>query len=231
MRMFPVMFGGGPDEPQKAYNLLLAAEGIGGSASNQDGIDGLWRRSRAVGLSAATSANRRAINNAWPFLATDLLPYYERVLGVEPAPGQSETDRRNVVAPLWPAKASAIVRDMAAELRRIDPRFVILSVDPSQSVVDYGGRSFGTVGEFWMKGIGQDGAFTNVANSAVAYFSTHYVLRVRLPVTTPSQAELTSIRTARRRLRSMLPSWCDFTITCSTGFLCDTSHLDVTGLS
>jgi hypothetical protein len=225
MRMFPVMLGGGYDEPQKAYRVLLAAEGIGGSADNQDGIDGLWRRSRAVGLSAATSANRRACLNAWPFLVTDLLPYYERVLGVTVPPGQSDTDRRAVVAALWPAKASAIVKDMLSELKRIDSRFSLLTEDPLQSVTDYGGRAFGP-----MSGV-SEATFGGLNFSSVGFYSTHYIIRVLLPVGIPSAVDNLSMRTAAARLRTMLPSWCDFTITTSTGFLCDTSPLDTTGMN
>jgi hypothetical protein len=216
VRLFPLRFGGGYDEYQKAFRVLKSAEGIGGSAASDYGIDGLWRRSRALALSCATSAYRRAINNAWPRTCTDLLPYYERALKIVPAAGAAEADRRDRVASLWPAKSSAIQSDMVAELKRIDSRFSILQVDDSRQIVGMDGCSFGSG---WYSKLG--------------LFTTRYVLRVQFTVghTPLTASERISIDSASRRLRAMLPSWWDFTITTTTGFLAGVSPLGTTGLN
>jgi hypothetical protein len=214
VRLFPLRFGGGYDEYQKAFRVLKSAEGIGGSAASDYGIDGLWRRSRALSLVCATSAYRRAINNGWPQSCTDMLPYYERCLGIVPAPDATEADRRDMVVSQWPAKASSIQRDILARLQRVDSRFAIIQVDDSVSHVSHDGSSFGTWG-----------------CSQMAFFTTRYILRVSFPVghTPLTNVELAQIDQAKRVLRDSLPSFWDFTITTSSRFLCGVSPLGLTG--
>lgn len=204
------------DEVEKAYRVLRSAEGKGGSASSEDGIDGLWRRSIALGLACATSAYRRAICNSNPRTATDTIPYYERCLGVIPPVEASETERREVVVAEWPAKASAIQRDIREQLKRIDSRFDIIQPNDSYSHVSHDGEVFGTWGI-----------------SGMALFTTRYTLRVRFNVghTPLTNTERTQLEQAKRKLRDTLPPFWGFTITTSTGFLCGVSPLGTTGVS
>lgn len=227
MRTLPFQLGGGLDEPQKAYAMLRAAEGIGGSAPNEYGIDGLWRRARALVLAAAGSPYRRAILNAFPHLATDLIPYYERLLGLRPAPGETETDRRNAAAAAWIAKASAAIPDILSTLQAIDSRFSIIPVSDDNHTYSHDGRWFGGLDPL-------EPAFGVPNVSLVAGYTTRYILRVRFSVGRVGKllpSERNALAAANSKLRVLLPPWWDWTITTSTGFLCDTSPMDITGLS
>lgn len=225
MRLFPLRFGGGYDEYQKAFRVLKSAEGIGGSAQSDDGIDGLWRRSRALALACGTSAYRRAINNAFPRLATDLLPYYERVLGVRPTPAQDDTQRREVVDGLWTAHASALMTDITTELQRIDSRFSIIYIAESKSKTSHSGGHYADGPVIF-------GGSTFKDCAQFGYFTTRSILRVRFAVghTPMLPSEVRKMNSAKAKLRAILPSSWDFTITTSSGFLAGVSPLGTTGL-
>jgi hypothetical protein len=227
VRTFPFLFGGSLDEPQKAYAVLRSAEGIGGFASNEYGIDGLWRRARALALAAAGSPYRRAISNAFPFLATDLIPYYERLLGLRAAPDSTETDRRNAVAAAWIAKASAALPDILAELQAIDARSSLIPVSDDNHITSHDGR--------WLGGLDPSEPTFGTPNVALtAAYTTRYILRVRFANSRVGKllpSERIIMAAAKSKLRALLPPWWDWTITTSTGFLCDTSPMDITGLS
>lgn len=227
MRSFPFFLGGGPDENDKAYRTLRSAVGVGGSATEDGGIDGLWRRAKAKGLAAGDSAIRRAILNFFPQSSTDTIPYYERILGIYPGPGSTLTDRRNTVFALWPAKTSARYADVQTALRRIDSRFTVLRVPDTQRTTARTGRCLAPHAG------SSEPAYGTRHSSALARSSNRTTYRVRLDV--GSQRKLTvternSVRQAKARLRVMLPSWCSFTITTTTGFVLGTSPLTTTGL-
>lgn len=231
MRTFPFLLGGGLDEPQKTYRMLRKAEGVGGSAPNEQGIDGLWRRARAIGLSAATSAYRRAILNTFPHKATDLIPYYERLYGLHPSPDATEADRRAAIVLADIAKASAAIPDVLAELQAIDSRFELITTSESDQTYSQDGRWFGgiAVTEPAFHGVpGAGGA------SIAAQYTTRYVLRILFDVgytgaLNPGDRALKAAADAK--LRVLMPPWWDWSITTSTGFVLDSSPLDITGLS
>jgi hypothetical protein len=227
--LMPLQCGGGPDEPTKAYLVLRSAVGVGGSAPDDSGIDGLWRRSRALGLAAGTSATRRAFCNAFPFLATDLLPHYERSLALFAAPGAAEGDRRAAVAAMWPTKSSAVISDVASELRRIDARFTFESTPESQTTSCQGGRWFDSLD-------GSEGpAFGGMGYSQLAGPTTRYRVTAFLVVDDPgalTPADERAVISAQQRLRALLPSWEGFDVSIAAdGFTLDESPLDWTVLS
>lgn len=227
----PLHLGGEPHEAAKAYRSLKSAEGVGGSARDETGIDGLWRRSRAFGMAAGTSAYRRAVVNAFPHLATDLLPYYERRLGITPAPGSSEAERQAEVAALWPAKASNVWADIEAELKRIDARFVLVPMNDDMTSSSHPGRYLAP-----HPGASEE-AFGGKGYSDFAYYTSRFHLTVSLPVGALANETRRLIDTARRRLRNMLPAhWTFRTITNTdggaggTGFILGVSPLGFTAM-
>jgi hypothetical protein len=230
--LLPLQCGGGPDDPTRVYLVLRSAVGQGGSAVDDSGIDGLWRRSRALGLSAATSATRRAFCNAWPFLSTDLLPHYERTLGIVLDSGASEDERRKAVAAMWPAKSSAVCLDVENELKRIDPRFTFELVPEILTTTSWDGRWFGSI-----EG-GEAPVFVAGGNnySELAGPTTRYMATAFLPVDDPgllTKQDERSFQLGTMRLRAMLPSWEGFEVSLSVpsdGFLLDWSLMDVTAL-
>jgi len=229
--LLPLHIGGGPSEEEKVYQVLRSAVGKGGSAPNELGIDGLWRRARALGLASATSATRRAIYNAFPFLSTDLLPHYERTLGIVVAPDTPDAARRELVAAMWPAKASAVVSDVQGELRRIDSRFTfeVTSQYEPKTTASWYGRWFGSHNG------GELPVFGTKTYSDLASPSTRCHAVAFLAVSTPDaliQRDERAVAAANMRLRALMPSWedCAISVT-SDGFILDESPLDWTVLS
>lgn len=221
---FPFRVGGGPTETSRAYRMLRSAVGTGGSARDDSGLDGLWRRSKAKGLAAATSATRRAIYNAFAHLATDALPYHERILGIVPQLGSSTAARRRVVVAQWVAQLSATIPELEDQLQRIDSRVSILSVDNAVQAATVPGRAFGDGVE----------AFGGSGASRLPNYATAFTLRIRFAVGYTGALGAGDARLREQLievLRTRVPSWVDWTITTSSGFVLGTSALDVTGFT
>jgi hypothetical protein len=205
----PLRLGGGPSPSAQSYNVIRKAVGKGGSAENDYGIDGLWRRSKAKALAAASSHVRRAFIQSNPLFASDTIPYYERILGIVPAEGASEAERREAIIPLWIRKIDATMPGVAAELVAIDPRFSIIEPDEATSIVVMPGRLFGTPGN--LMNLPQE-------ISAVGSYSSRSVLRVHFAQGYPGAPNATDRRVldvARAHLREIVQSWESWTI--STG--------------
>jgi hypothetical protein len=227
--LLPLQCGGGPDEPTKAYLVLRSAEGKGGSAPNDSGIDGLWRRSIALGLASGTSAVRRAFVNALPMFATDLLPYYERSLGTSQASRASDAERREAVSVMWPTRASATLPSLRTELLRIDSRFAVEMVPEQKTSASWDGRWFGAMNNTVLPAFGPSQNYSEVASPTTRCMITAF-LDVDEAVEF-SQRDLASIEKAERRLRTLVPSWVDFAVSVSDGLTLDESPLDWTVLS
>jgi hypothetical protein len=210
----PFRVGGGPTPTSRAYRVIKDAVGEGGSATNEQGIDGLWRRSRAKGLAAATSSTRRALLQAFPFLATDLLPYYERVLGISPPTGATEPQRVDVVVERWTRAAIASTPELEEGLQKIDARLSILTDTDDTSVTTHAGRVFEAYDA------ADEGPVFNLPGglSQLPNFSTRQIVNVHFELGyagVPNAADQVIIERARELLRTALGSDTDFTI--STG--------------
>lgn len=212
----PFRVGGGPTNAQRAYTALRQAVGTGGSAPNDRGIEGLWRRSEAKGVAAASSAPRRAYLQAFPHLATDLLPYYERVLGVVPPAGASEAARRAVVLPLWTKRVNNVLPELVDELLAIDPRLSLLDEPHSYAITAQPGRAFAPIdpaAELPVFALER-------GHALMPGYSTDMVVRVLFTVGYSGplrESELTIVERVKRLLRGFLPSDCDFTIAADPG--------------
>jgi hypothetical protein len=226
--LMPLRPGGGPTEEAKTYRVLRAAVGVGGSAQDDSGIDGLWRWSRARALAAASSARRRAVNNAFPQLATDLLSYYERVLGLPAGSTLPHADRRTAVTELWPASASAAFPDILAALQQIDSRFSLVIPDDDKSGTSWDGRWFGPLTD-----ADEEPAFGGEGFSRLAAFTSRYVLVVLFDVGYLGAylaADARKAAAADRVLRTALPSFWGWHIVTSVGFLAGVSPVGMTGV-
>jgi hypothetical protein len=219
----PFRVGGGPTPSSKAYATIRQAVGKGGSAENDRGIDGLWRRSRAKGLAAATSSTRRALLQAFPQIATDALPYYERRVGLIPGPDDTEAQRRAAVLPRWTAHAIRSWNEIEDALQALDPRFVLVTPDDSTEIISFLGRAFdahdpldATLGPAF----GIPGGCTQLPN-----YSTRQILRVSFPLGytgAPNPNDALLIERARALLRGALPGDEDFSISIGPWILGET---------
>lgn len=209
MADLPLRLGGGPSPSEQAYRVIRKAVGKGGSAENDAGIEGLWRRSEVKGYAAATSHVRRAFIQLNPLFATDLIPYYERILGIIPPEGASDAARRKAIIPLWVRKINAAVSNVAAELLALDPRMSIIEPDPDLSITTQPGRAFGSINAPLVL----DGEISKVAN-----YSSDFTIRVLFTLGYTGRlipADRVVLVLAKKKLRELTQSWENFTI--STG--------------
>lgn len=210
----PFRVGGGLTPAQKAYRTLRQAVGEGGSAPDDRGIEGLWRRSEAKGLAAAASHCRRALIQASPQFATDLLPYYERILGI--VPQGAEAARRDVVVPLWTKRADNAMPRLLERLQVIDARLSLLEFPHSEAVTAQFGRSFAAVEP------GLEAPEFGIPRGHVLFpnYSTDSIVRVLFNVGHEgvlSADELVVVERVGALMRDALPSTTDFTIVVDVG--------------
>jgi hypothetical protein len=213
----PFQVGGGPTATAKAYRVTRNAVGVGGSAQNDLGIEGLWRRCRAKGLAAATSSYRRAILQLDPHLATDFLPYYERILGEVPAPGDAPATRADVVGEEWTQRLDAALPAIADELARIDGRLTLLTKDQDHVGTAQFGRAFGA----HLPSL-EGPAFGGPGYALYPAWSTNFTVHVRFAVAHDgpyTESEGRVVERVRAYLRDVLPSWVDFRISVGTWHL------------
>jgi len=206
----PFQVGGEPTPASKAYALIRSAVGIGGSARADSGIEGLWRESRAIGLAAANSAYDRAILQLDPSLATDFLPYYERVTGLVPSPEDAPSTRAERAAERWTRSIDATTPNLAAELTKIDARLSLLAVNHDTAACTQFGRTIAPHDP-----TAEGAIFGGLEYAAYPNYSTNFVVRVRFAVGHSGQLTAEEMR-IRERVRAflcdVLPSWVDFTI-------------------
>lgn len=221
---WPLEFGGAPTREDLAYRALKSAVGKGGSAENEGGIDGLWRRCKAAGLAAASSAVERAALQAFPHLATDHIPVYEEVFGIVPPEGATDEDRRIAIVAAYTARVAENENELLVGLLAIDPRFSLAVIPRALAWYVQAGKAFEP----------QDGipTYGPVAKSTPCpNASSDFYVPVLLTIATvlPTPVDVASVAKAKRYLRAMLPSWVDFSVITSTGpFLADVSPLDFT---
>ncbi len=211
----PFRVGGGQTPSSRAYNVIRQAVGKGGSAENDLGIDGLWRRARAKGLAAATSPTRRALLQAFPHLATDSIPYYERRYGLVAGAEDNETQRRNAVVERFTEQPIRNWNELEDALQRIDARFSISMPSDDLETVTMYGRGFEQY-DTTDKRVGPPFGIEGGVTQWPAY-SSRQLLRVRLELgyAAPTPVDKVSIERGRQLLRRVLPSDEDFSI--STG--------------
>lgn len=225
---FPFEFGGGSTHTETIYAAMRSSVGVGGSALDDDGtIDGVWRQARATGLAAAATTGERAILQAFPRLATDLLEYYERLLGAVPEPGDSVLDRQAVVEQRWTRRVRAAMPDIAADLVAIDPRFSVAVIDRQETTDTLHGRAFEDLAATLPFGGGR-------RSTRFPNYSTQYVVTTFLDIgsgVVPSLAEQRLIARAKEHLNEVLPATHNFQVLTGVGFILDVDLLDLTGLN
>jgi hypothetical protein len=224
---FPLEFGGGPTGTEAIYAALRASVGKGGSADDDEGIEGLWRQAEASGIAAAATTGERAVLQAFPGYATDALEYYERLLGATPDGGDSLLARQANVEGLYTARVRGALPDIAADLGRIDPRFSIASFAHGAASETLHGRAFEDLAGALPFGGGR-------RSTMFANYSTEFVVTALFDIGSgvlPSPVEQRAIERAGAHLGAVLPATHDFQILTGVGFELDLDLLDLTGLN
>lgn len=212
----PFRIGRGPTNYQKAYTFLKQAVGTGGSAKDEEGIEGLWRRSRARALALVRSTEERAANQHYPDLATDFLDYYATRLLAIPDDGSPEVERRAEAVERYTETPHAQFPELEAQLQRIDPRLSIRHKPWAKGTTTVFGRAFeaheGVTGEPDFGGDGHS-RFPNYASTFIVtvFFDLGYQGR-------PNAADARIVQRVKERLRDILPSVFGFRILTKLGF-------------
>lgn len=224
--------GGGPTRVQSTYRVLRSAVGVGNSAEETGTAVEAWRRARARGLAAVQADRRVVLQGVAPDLATDLLPMYERLLGIVPGRDASEPSRRTAVAAAWTSDLSAVAVEEELQAR-VDASITVEATTREQSRdAQLGARAFRGDPTEEPPMLIQGGRSGPGADSFPLY-SDDLVFYVRYPHDPGAlpAASQRKIEKAKALLRQILPSWCSFQIfTHDDGFTLDLDLLDVTPL-
>lgn len=222
----PFEVGGGATLVEVIYDAMRGAVGVGGSAADdRNTAEGLWRQARASGIAACAAGSERAVINAFPGFATDLLPYYERLHGLAPAPTTTLVERRREAERAHTARVDATIGALTADLQRIDPRFAIFSPTREVGTETLPGRAFQDLAGSEPFGGGRQS--TRFAN-----YATGFVVHVLLDLDgeAPSLDDQHALDAARRLLNAVLPAHVHFQLATGHGFILDIDRLDITGL-
>jgi hypothetical protein len=225
---FPCEFGAGPTGVENIYFALRSAGGRGGAAEDDEHtIDGLWRQCRARAVATVAASGERSALQAFPDRATDLLPYYERLVGAASDPAGDPEARREGSALLFTRQIASAVPDIALALQSIDSRFSVLATSYAESDTTLFGRAFQDFAGALPFGGGRQS--TRLPN-----YSTSFVLFVVLELgagIVPSTTEQRAIANAGKLLAEVLPGHNSYQIVTHQGvggFTLDVDLLDLT---
>lgn len=225
MNPLPLELGGGETLVERIYRALRANVGVGGSAADdRNTIDGLWRQVRARAIASVAGMGERAVLQAFPNLATDLLPYYERLFLLVNEPGASEVDRRQAAAERYALQIASTLGEVELALQAIDPRFSILVTAADSASTTVQGRAFEDMAGDEPFGGGRHAtAFPNYSSDLVCYV----LLDIGGGIV-PTIAERRSLAAARALLCDVLPADNDISLATHRGFTLDVDRLDLT---
>lgn len=224
---FPIEFGGGSTPTETIYAAMRSSVGAGGSAEDENGIDAIWRQARASALAAASTTGERAVIQAFPEHATDLLEYYEDLLAAPREEDATVLERQLVVATLYAQRVRSSVPDIEADLAAIDPRFEVIDAPHEQGTETLLGRGFEDLAATLPFNGGRKSTFFH-------NYSTDFVVFANFDIGSgfePSIAELKLIELAKAHLNSVLAAHVMFQVSTAIGFILDESLLDLTGLN
>ncbi len=223
---WPFQWGGGRSAFEQAWmslRAMLGPKGPGPIGGLEDG----WREAKVSGIVKVLTMAERAAMQALPQSATDHIPVYEELLHL--SPGQlSDQERRDAISLIWSGVLSALIPELRAALQTIDTDLDVimpLDIDKTanfqfgQAFRNPGGEEFGT----WPT-TQNESDYPNYANHFILY-----VLYSNQPVATGPDAN--KIAAVEDMLRERLPSWVDYVIITSVGFLAGTSPVGWTGLA
>lgn len=229
---------GGDQRAERVYRALRSAVGVGSTPAREDAsIVALARLCRAKAFAIILEGGERSAHQAFPQHATDLLPYYERLFLLTPAPDATTEERQAAVAERYALQLRGAVRDIAAELQTLDSRFEIVNTDPDRSTTTLVGRAFEDLAgaEPFNPASEADPPvpWSGRVSSGFPNYSSEFVAYVVLELgdgVQPNAAERITLTKARRYLHDVLPAHNDIQISTHRGFTLDVSRLDLTSL-
>lgn len=221
---WPFEWGGGQSAFEQTWRALRSMIGPKGPGPI-GGLEDAWRESKAAGIVKVLTMAERAALQAFPNTATDHLPVYLELLRLSPGP--TDQDSRDEASRAWSISISAIIPDLRVALQDIDADLDIITLDNDKLANFQFGQAF------WAPG-GSDFGQYPVFQFASEYpdyanYFILYVLYSNQPVATgPDPNKIAQVEDL---LNERLPSWYDYTIITSVGFLAGTSPVGWTGLA
>lgn len=226
----PFQVGGGTTAAEDVYRAMRAAVGIGGSAKDDRGIEGLWRQARAAHIAAVGTFAERAALQAFPMLATAHLPVYERLLRITPLTGQTEEARRRAVSAAWTSQIDPTGPGIRKQLAAIDPRLSRGLTVQTQTTVTLHGRTLAP-----RVADPDQPPYGPLSGTAFPNYCSGYrypaVFAVGYEPPVPNAADMAMVGSVRRMLGAVLPAWLTSQVATGVGFQLDHSPLDWTALT
>jgi len=206
----PFQIGGGRSEFERIWFELRKAIGDDG-AGPIDSLEDTWRQSKAAGIVMATAMGERALNQFFPFKATDHLGVYEDLLRV--APASTEQGRRDAITAAFTRQVSAIVGDLRGELQAIDPGLDYLTQTADDAIVAHAGKYLRPR----PAGGGPATQYGSQAGSKFPNFSSHFIVTVLWSGLTGGIAPASELKKVQDLLNDTLPAWVDWRVINATG--------------
>jgi hypothetical protein len=226
---------GGDARHERIYRAMRSAVGKGGSAlDEQNGIEPLWRFVRSKAIAEVAALMELGALEAFPDNASELLPYYERLLLLALDPEATDEERRVAVTELYTLQIASDIPSLAASLTALDERFSITATDPQQSCSTVLGRAFDDyAGAEPYIAATEDASPVPRHSTAFPNYSSEFTAYVVLELgdgVLPNDAERRTMAKAKRLLGELLPAHNDLVMATHRGFTLDVSRLDLTGL-
>jgi hypothetical protein len=219
----PLEVGGDTSKTDAIYRSLRVAVGKGGSGP-PDSIEDFWRQSKAQTIASVVTMTERAALQAFPDVATDRLPAYERLLRFGAPAGATDEERRRAIAAAWTTENLADGGSVAASLAHLSAAFSVETLPYEIGCLVAFGKMF----------FGRDELLSLLAAPpAFPNFADDFVVRIRW--TLPggeTKPPATAWAAAADLANAVLPAWVDFELVTGDGFFCDggpdgTSLLDL----
>jgi hypothetical protein len=234
---FPLPLGGDLSPSEKAFSFLLSALGQSSVAVVDGGIEMLRLECIAIGMSCIAEFDERAVLQAFPNLAIDSIPVFERLLGISPAPGALEQERREEITRKFVELISSEIPNLTTRLQEIDQRLSVLNVPWEESIVVEPGRAFqgyrfndDDTDETFDFNLGPDGVRSW---TEFPMYSSHDTLIVLFDLgsgVAPTRDDRKTIEIVKSLLADALPSFNNFQIITEIGFIAGTSLTGYAGV-
>jgi len=224
---FPFQVGGSPTRFESTYTAMQRIVGRNGYSTNDSEIEALWRQAKADALAAIGTFDERAAMQASPETATDYIPVFEEILGITIDTERSEQQRRDVIIPDYTGVPEAWTSGLNDAIARIDSLASVLFRPWNNSGTCQIGRwyePFDGSDTYDASGLRNSTAWPNVSDM-------HSVI-VKYDIgqgVVPNREQQRKAIQIQDHLIEVCPSWVDFHIIYSTGFVLDLSLLDATG--
>lgn len=207
---WPFKFGGTQNLPTKVeYRALLTALEPG-----YDPTDGTvhavetFAQARVVGM--VWGAGQRLANQAIPERMLEMLPVWEGILELTPAPGTTDFDRRAAVA----GKMRGLQNNALPDIEEVAAKIMgqnydaVLTVDPDDATAYWPGGTPGPPGFEWSSNVALIGIKVNKTGLDDSAF-------------------LLKVGRLREQLQKFLPSWMGFTIGVGDSFVVGSSIVGI----